>query len=565
MQGCACLFFHEKPMSTIYAAPQPETRDLAKNGPAPSLLGLSALIVAAYVPLVMTHGQYLWMRPHYQFFPLILLGAAVLAWSRSAELKRLESGSFSLSIVLAASAWLALAGAELLNSSWLAAVAALVFALAVLYGLGGKALVRPMLPAWIFLWLLVPPPFGFDYSLILRLQTLTTRWSSTLLDLVGVFHGITGHVIEIGGQQLFVEEACAGINSLFSILACALFYVFYTRMRALRAVVILLASLLWVLLANVARVFLVAYLLKRWDVNLALGWRHDALGFALFGVALGLIWSSNRLILFLTPFLNKRPDAQATPSAPFPTVETEKPNWGAAWQRSWLNSWAAGAAFASLLVGHFCLYGITPAFASGPGEIAAAVHTLNEDSLPRELDGWRREKMSEETRSVTNAFGQYSKIWAYRGQLQNAVVSLDYPFASWHELTECYYGQGWQVETSTNLTAPDSKGPTHYCELKMKKAGSRFGYLLFCQFDSAGQLLTPRDRDSVRASLQRQESALKRLLAWNNESDASVKQVGAVYQFQLFVETFAPLPPVDQAKTTGRFFAAYEQLHSRFQ
>jgi exosortase/archaeosortase family protein len=347
-------------------------------------------------------------------------------------------------------------------------------------------------------------------------------------------------------------------------LACALFYVFYTRMPTLRAVVILLASIVWVLLANVARVFLVGYLLKRWNINLTLGWRHDALGFALFAIALGLIWSSNRLILLLTPFLNKRVDPQEASAAADPTVDVERPNWSEAWHGSWLNSWIAGAAFGLLLTSHLVLYGITPAHASGVGEIAPSVLALNEASLPRDLDGWRREKMSEESRSVSNAFGQYSKSWAYRSPGQNAVVSLDYPFANWHELTECYYGQGWQLESSENLSAQDLIGPAHYCEHTMKKAGSRFGYLLFCQFDSTGQLLTPRDRDSVRASLQRQESAFRRLLAWNDGPDDAGKQVGSVYQFQLFVETIAPMSPSDQAKTKERFCAAYQEMRRNF-
>ncbi len=552
-------------MSTTYAALPANKPADARRGPPLSLLGLSLLIGAAYLPLLAVHGQHLWIRPHYQFFPLILLGAAVLAWSRAAEVTRLEAGSLAVTLLLAASAWLGLAGAEVLDSPWLAAVSSLVFLLAVIHGLGGQTLVRQMLPAWAYLWLLVPPPFGLDYRLILSLQTLTTRWSSGLLDLVGVFHGITGHIIDIAGRQLFVEEACAGINSLFSILACGLFYVFYTRMPALRAVIIILASLLWVLLANVARVFLVAVLLSRWNIDVATGWRHDALGFVLFAVAIGLIWSSNRLLLLLTPFLSKRINTEATATAaPLDGGrELEKPNWGAAWQHSWLNSWVAAAVFGLLLLGHFALNG-TSAFASAPGEIAPGVLALNEDSLPREFDGWTRASMTTETRAARNAFGQYSKAWTYRGTAQTAVVSLDYPFATWHELTECYAGQGWQLETAENLGVKDSTGPAHFCEHQMKKPGARFGYLLFCQFDGSGKILSPTDRDTMRASLQRQESALKRLLAWKDGQDDTMKLTGSVYQFQQFVESFTPLNALEQAKARDRFCLAYEEMHRHF-
>ena len=34
----------------------------------------------AFLPLLYAHGQFLWIQPHYQFFPLVLAGAAALAW-----------------------------------------------------------------------------------------------------------------------------------------------------------------------------------------------------------------------------------------------------------------------------------------------------------------------------------------------------------------------------------------------------------------------------------------------------------------------------------------------------
>src|SRR5262249_8904027 len=188
---------------------------------------------------------------------------------------------------------------------WLGAFATLVLVLAVIYSMGGGLLVRQLLPVWIYLWLLIPIPFGLDNALVLSLQTLTTRWSSALLDLAGVHHVIAGHVLEVAGPRLFFLEACAGINSLFLVLFCAVFCVFFQRLPPVRATLLLLASVAWVLLANVARVFLIAYLFKRWDIDWTSGWRHDALGFAVFAFALALTWSTNCLILFLTPFAKR--------------------------------------------------------------------------------------------------------------------------------------------------------------------------------------------------------------------------------------------------------------------
>jgi exosortase len=538
-----------------------ETKDLATPTKAPSLssLTIGALIAAAHLPLLMAHARQLWVRPHYQFFPIVLVGAVLLLFARRSEIQARQPGRAAIGAGIGIFAWLLLAGAELIYSPWLGAVATLVLVLAVIYSIGGGLLVRQLLPVWFYLWLLIPLPFGLDNALVLSLQTLTTRWSSALLDLAGVHHVIAGHVLEVAGQRLFVEDACAGINSLFSMLACALFYVFFKRIPPVRATVLLLASVAWVLLANVARVFLIAYLFKRWDIDWTSGWHHDALGFVVFAFALGLTWSTNCLILFLTPFAKRTAESAQSAATEHSLIDAETSKPAAGLAQTWLNSWLAGASYGLLLVGHLLVYGPALASSDSPGNLTAGAAQLTEESLPIELLGWRRERMTEETRSANNAYGQYSKIWHYQGELQRAAVSLDFPFANWHDLNECYYGQGWELDQTINRSGLGS-GPAHYCEVNLKKSGLRWGYLVYCQFDAAGHVLTPPPRGSIAAALQRHESALTRLLAWNAHSSATAQPIGAVYQCQLLVETYAPLSQQDRSQITQRFFHAYQKL-----
>src|SRR5579863_5122720 len=108
-------------MATVSVSSEPKTDSASNPKVSFSLIAISALIVAAFVPLVGTHVQQLWVKPHYQFFPVVLLGAAVLAWSRRRVFKHLQPGSAKVSIGLVACAWLLLAGAEFVNSSWLSA------------------------------------------------------------------------------------------------------------------------------------------------------------------------------------------------------------------------------------------------------------------------------------------------------------------------------------------------------------------------------------------------------------------------------------------------------------
>ena len=46
------------------------------------VLAIVLVIAFALVPFLIQHALWLWQRPHYQFFPVVILGAAVLAYSR---------------------------------------------------------------------------------------------------------------------------------------------------------------------------------------------------------------------------------------------------------------------------------------------------------------------------------------------------------------------------------------------------------------------------------------------------------------------------------------------------
>jgi exosortase len=554
------IFLARRFMATAPAVQKPKTDTPPEPKLQMSLIGIAVLCLAALAPLLIAHMHQLWVRPHYQFFPLILIGAGVLVWSRRAELQHVEAGSSAVTIGLLVFAWLLLATAELVNSSWLAAFTALVLVLTVLQTLG---LVRRLFVVWLYLWLLIPPPFGLDATLIMSLQTLTTRWSSLLLDMVGVQHVIAGHIIEVGEQRLFVAEACAGVNSLFSIIACTLFYIFLMRIHVIRACLLLLAAIGWVLVANMGRIFIIAYFR---EINLAEGWRHEALGFLLFAIALCLIVSTHRLLLFFTPFANTDAAApqDATDLAPVPEVAP----WMTVLNQSRLNSWIVGAAFGLLLVIHFAAYGLPKDLVVSTDELARKnVDKLKEDSMPRDLavprdlPSWRREKWIEEQRDMSNAFGEFSKSWVYQGEGQHASISIDYPFPAWHELSQCYNGAGWELEGITNFDNPEPGLPPHHCEQKMKKSGLRWGCLYFCQIDSKGQVLTPPRRGAIVGTIYRQQSLLSKLLARDNPKMDVVQQVGAVYQFQMFVESFAPITPAEQEKMRRRFFEAYGDIN----
>src|SRR5262249_27427826 len=135
------------------------------------LVAVALLFTLAYLPLLAIHARQLWARPHYQFLPFVLAGAAYLTFLRMRDLGPLQPGSKRRSYLLLGISWGLLALAGLLFSPWLGAVAALITLAALAYALGGATLLRRLLPVWLFLWLIVPPPFGLDQKFISSLQT----------------------------------------------------------------------------------------------------------------------------------------------------------------------------------------------------------------------------------------------------------------------------------------------------------------------------------------------------------------------------------------------------------
>jgi exosortase len=518
------------------------------------VLLVGVALALAHVPLLIMHLTQIWLRPHYQFFPLVFLGAGVLAVTRSRGLGSLSPGSSRRSYALLGVAWATLAGAVLLYSSWLGAVATLLMLAAVLYALGGGRLFRQMLPAWLLLWLVVPPPFELDRGLILALQTLASDWSSSVLDQLGVFHVMAGNVVEVQGRRLLVEESCAGINSLFSVTALTVFFVLLARRPPIWAVLVIAAALGWVLAANVARITGVVYAATRCEIDLSEGWRHDVLGVIVFAAALLMIWSTDRFFLFLTAPgklpVNCAPPVQEKAG---PSSRTRLPDV----RKTLLGNMGVAVAYGLLAVLWLASYGLSAAESMPTASrVSGWLESLDATAVPENVGPWRRHEFDVKTRNPGSAFGEQSRVWTYRCGQNLAVLSLDYSFPCWHDLTRCYTAQGWTVDEQITFPEQALKGNVKvgFVEAQLSRPGYRSGYLLFCQLTDNGEFLQPR-RGGAELSVHRHQSILRRW--WDSLNGVSRSPAGdppgPIYQVQLFIESYSPLSPAEKTKARNVF------------
>jgi exosortase len=516
-----------------------------------------AVVVAAaiaHLPLIARHAAWLWQRPHYQFFPLVLIGAGVLAYTRMRNISTWRSGSAAATAVALSAAWLILAIADFLVSPWLGCVASMILLMALVYAIGGWEMCRQALPGWVLLWLVVPPPMDLDRLLMFKLQNLTTSWSSAILDAFGVFHVRAGNVIEVDGRKMMVEQACSGINSLYSLLACTLFLVFLTRRGWVRGLLLVAAAMVWVLSANVARVTGVVLIESRWGLNVSSGWRHETFGVFMFAAAVGLLLCTDQFLAFLSRSGPKSSNAQpSTPSSSFPGGFCKPPTPGI---RRVLT--ALIPAYLLLAIGSWA----TDKQTFDVGQAEARLPGPDRERLPAKIGTWEQTDFATQTREANSFYGEQSSIWIYSRTRQTAIVSLDYPFPNWHDLTWCYGGKGWQIDAQTVRT--DLGVPGGFLEVRLSQPTYRHGYLAFCEFDRHGQPLTARPGGTEASLFRHQTTLLRARNRLGLDREPLADPSGPVYQFQVFMEGYDKLSSEDEAGLAELFVRTGSALRQSF-
>jgi exosortase len=539
-----------------------------KAVPAP-LATAAAVTALAHLPLLLAQGRQLWLRPHYQLFPLVLAGAVVLAapaWRLVAAGAVAGPVARRVGVALLGLNWLLLAAALVLESPWLGSVAFWELLAAVAVLAGGWPVFRAAPPVLAYLLLIIPPPMSLDVRLVNSLQTWTSKCSNRVLDYVGVLHTLSGNVVEVAGKSYFVEEACSGIHSLLSILAVTLFYVFWARCHWLRAILLVFAAVFWVVTANVLRIVAIVFVDTRWGIDLSQGFLHLAFGFVLFGLTLSLLASTDRFLLFLGTAVrwgHARHDA--APAAAPPAEPAARPRLG------WAAVTPAVAAYAVLVlfqVGDLGLGG-----GVSESSLVAYYNGFQHGDLPERVGPWVRQPADtfdiRDRENPLDPFGAHSRVWRYQkdGGL-TALVSLDYPFPGWHDLRNCYQGTGWTLGTSEAFDHRLPDGGDQAClRFAMVNSMVRHGYVWFAEFDQGGRPVDAESWATVRGYLgtrlsERAASLRDRWLALFSRRPAPPHYYD-ILQVQTLVENYGPLTEADQEQTKQLFTAGLDALRAK--
>jgi exosortase len=581
------------------------------------------ILIGSHLPFLMVFFRDLWFsRPHYQFFPLLLVGIACLLWwrwprpARAAPSSRLQTG-------LLLSGLAVLAAAVLVYSLTLAAVAAVLTVGGVLCGMAGRDSWRDWLPVWLLLWLLIPPVrWDWDKDLIRWLQSISSRASSGLLDFMGVRHLMEGNVLVLPGHRLLVDKACSGVDSLFVLVAATALFVVATRRPLLWATLLLASSVVWAGMANVVRVVIIALAQSCWNVDLSTGWQHGVVGYASVGLALLMLACTDRLLAFLLgPIdLDARREYESDEQVQL-NVVSKAWNWCVGGPRSDVDSAATDkdaqerqTAYRDsagcpngvqnriaepatsrdsaaeepqrsstarpfdtkaqrLIAAGFVFLAILQVLilTSRASKLSVYRNRFGRWDLPARIDDWMRVGLSTEKRNPDEYRGDVSKDWRYRSDSVVCQISVGFPFYLWHELSGCYMAMGWKVANrAVGPSADDSvANPDPYVEVHLTKPAGQHGFLLFSHYDQAGNAVTP-PRETTNGPRPKwllgsvgyriARNPIWWLLADRRVVAAPVGQT--TLQVQAFVSTHQTLSSTEQEAVRSLFFRVQREVRA---
>ncbi len=475
-----------------------------------------ALVMASQSPFLILHFRNLWNKPHYQFFPLLLLGIVWLAWRRWPRSGFVHSWSWSGVVILLFSLAV-MAASVLLFSPWLSAMAALLVTGAVVFGTTGRHPWRDWLPVWILLWLLIPPPLGWDEQLVQRFQSTTSRASSLVLDVAGVRHVMEGSILVLPGSELRLEEATSGVDPLGVLFAIAALFVVATKRPLIWSALLLTSSVVWAFLVCLGHAVITALAQARYGLELSSDRQHVVLGLSLLCSAILMLVCTDRLLAFLLGPVNA--PQHMLRRDPFSRAW----NWCVGGTRSGYASSAGGASPAErvgqakqlraigklpqcLIAGGFLLLGILQllclALGASQSELDAARTALvrradlfAQSDLPATVDGWTHVRYSAAEPDSRDGERWYFKSWDYRSGSHVCSVAVGHPYRGWNELGESYLRRGWNVVTKRAQPAGSEStamGDT-YVEVEMTKPANKHGLLLYSLFDPAGVAVASTD------------------------------------------------------------------------
>lgn len=521
----------------------------------------------AYGRLLLNHGHSLWVKEHYQFFPLLLVATAWLTYERAQEQAEFPATRYRITWIPLIVSWLILCAAAVFNSPWTAALSVLLLGHSLLATHKRERGLTILHPWWLLI-ILIPLPLGLDGELVRVLQHVASTMASHVLDFIGVMHVMSGNVLAFPDRQFFVEEACSGINSVFVMLAATSTYIVWARVRWIRGTQLLISAVWWSTAMNALRIVLIAVSHDAKFADLSEGVAHTALGLVLYLIAMWMLWSTDQLLQFVfSPLARNETNSkynsqhklrrlwtQLTEDAPTAEPLTTKNNTPAD-----NSSHPKRLHRLAFMIGIAGLLQFVPhASPASKSETTRSFDNLNQQSLVADSEITDFSRTQRQNLKERNLFGANSASWSIDVPGRELRATVDGPFDTWHDLRQCYSGTGWTIVNSyaDDLVTPQKTVVDALTICEMTNAMGESAHLIFAAFDTNGQTISAGSGRSIWSIQRRVLDRLQR----SDKPDTM-----QIWQFQLLSQQAQPLSVPEQQTQLNQFMQLQSQITKQWE
>jgi exosortase B len=276
---------------------------MASHGPngtrARVLLALVALgYLALLIPTVLDLARQVWQTDEQGHGPIIGAVSLWLMWRRRQQLidapYRPANVIGGLLFVLSMALYALGRSQQIIQGEVVGLIGAAVALLLLLRGVQG---LRTVAFPLFFLLFLVPLPGVLVQALTIPLKTAVSYVAEVLMHMAGYPIGRTGVILTVGPYQLLVADACAGLNSMFTLEALGLLYMNLMGYTSkLRNVLLAVLVIPIAFIANVVRVIVLILVTYHFGDEAGQGFVHTFAGMLLFAVGLAMMLATDTVV-----------------------------------------------------------------------------------------------------------------------------------------------------------------------------------------------------------------------------------------------------------------------------
>jgi exosortase len=250
----------------------------------PLTIGLAALIIPTLIVLAREN----WTTEAGIQGPIILATGLWLFFSqRDVIREHRRPGSMLIALPLGIFAALAYIAGQAFGFLVVQVAATVLIGEIIFYMFFGAEVCKRLWFALLYLYFVAPLPGWFQDRLTGSLKEWVSASVTQILSGFGMPVVREGVVMYVAQYQLLVEDACSGLNSLTSLIAIGLFYVYILHQATVRYALLLGALILPIaIFANMIRVIILVLLTYFVGDEAAQGYLHNTAGMLTFITAL---------------------------------------------------------------------------------------------------------------------------------------------------------------------------------------------------------------------------------------------------------------------------------------